>query len=180
MRMAERAGLELPAPLAVATPPWLAIWTRSRHEAAVRSQLVGKGLETFLPMVTRWSYWKDRRKRVDWPLFPGYCFVRLAPEDSLRVLSCIGVVSLVCFDGRPAPIPDDEINNVRRLVDSELRLDPCPLIHEGDAVEVVRGPLRGIVGRLVRKGPHARLLVTVGLLGQGVTVDVEAGDVRAY
>lgn len=163
-----------------AAQPWLAVWTRSRHEVSVRNQLVGKGLETFLPMVTRWSQWKDRRKRIDWPLFPGYCFVRLDPAEALRALSCTGVVSLVCFDGRPAPVAENEIDSVRRMVESELRFDPCPLIHEGAPVEVVSGPLRGVVGRLVRKGPHARLVVAVGLLGQGVAVDVDAGDVRPY
>jgi len=160
--------------------PWLAVWTRSRHEASVHQQLRAKGLEAFLPTMTRWSHWKDRRKKVEWPLFPGYCFVRLAPEEALRALTCTGVVSLVSFEGQAATIPDAEIESVRTLVESELRFDPCPFVQEGDPVEVVRGPLRGVVGRLARKGPHARLIVSVGLLGQGVTVDVDAGDVRPY
>jgi transcription antitermination factor NusG len=159
---------------------WFALWTRSRHEAVVRQQLAGKGFDAFLPTITRWSRWKDRRKRVDWPLFPGYCFVRMDPMNALPVLSCTGVVTLVSFEGRPAPIPEREIESVRTLVESELRFDPCPLLQEGDSVEVVRGPLRGIVGRLVRKGAHARLILSVGLIGQGVTVDVDAADVRAY
>jgi transcriptional antiterminator RfaH len=113
-------------------------------------------------------------------LFPGYCFARLDPAESLRVLSCVGVVSIVGFDGRPAPIADQEIESIRTLVTSDLRFDPSPLIQEGDSVEVVRGPLRGVVGRLIRKGSQARLVLSVGLIGQGVTVDVDAADVRAY
>lgn len=160
--------------------PWLAVWTRSRHEATVRNQLDAKGLETFLPTAVRWSQWKDRRKRIDWPLFPGYCFVRLQPIDAMRALSCAGAVRLVSFNGQPAPVSDVEIASVRRLVESELRVDPCPFVHEGDPVEVVAGPLRGVVGRLVKKGPHARLAVSVGLIGRGLTVDVDAADVRPY
>jgi transcription termination/antitermination protein NusG len=159
---------------------WLAVWTRSRHEASVCQQLTNKGVEAFLPTIARWSHWKDRKKRVEWPLFPGYCFTRIDPAHALAVLSCSGVVNLVSFEGRPAPIPAREIESVRTLVESELRFDPCPLIQEGDMVEVVRGPLRGVVGRLVRKGPHARLILSVELIGQGVTVDVDASDVRAY
>jgi transcription antitermination factor NusG len=113
-------------------------------------------------------------------LFPGYCFARFDPAESLQVLSCPGVVSLVSFEGRPAPIPDLEIDGIRQLVESELRFDPCPLINEGDRVEVVCGPLRGVLGRLVRKGAHARLVLSVGLIGQGVMVEVDAGDVRPY
>lgn len=159
---------------------WFAVWTRSRHEAAVLNQLEGKRIEAFLPTITRWSRWKDRKKRVDWPLFPGYCFSRINPADSLAVLKCSGVVSLVCFEGQPAPIPDTEIESLRTLVASELRYDPCPMIHEGMRVEVQWGPLRGVVGRLVRKGAHARLILSVDLIGQGVSVEVDAADVRPY
>ena len=159
---------------------WFAVWTRSRHEATVLSQLDGKHIEAFLPTITRWSRWKDRKKRVDWPLFPGYCFTRINPAHSLAVLKCSGVVSLVCFEGQPAPIPDREIESLRTLVASELRYDPCPMIHEGMRVEVQWGPLRGVVGRLVRKGSHARLILSVDLIGQGVSVEVDAADVRPY
>lgn len=159
---------------------WFAIWTRSRHESTVRQQLSAKGIEAFLPTVTKWSRWKDRKKRIDWPLFPGYCFARFAVGETLPVLTCAGVVSLVSFEGRPAPIDEHEIESVRTLVESEWRFDPCPLVREGSLVEVVCGPLRGVVGRLVRKGSHARLVLSVGLIGQGVTVEVDAGDVQPY
>jgi transcription antitermination factor NusG len=167
-------------PTAVEQAYWFAIWTRSRHEASVRQQLDGKGIESFLPTVTRWSRWKDRKKRIDWPLFPGYCFARIAATETLPVLTCTGVVAFVSFEGRPAPIPEHEIDSVRTLVESDLRFDPCPLVREGTLVEVVRGPLRGVVGRLVRKGAHARLVLSVGLIGQGVTVEVDAADIRSY
>ena len=165
---------------ALAEARWFAIWTRSRHESTVRQQLSAKGIEAFLPTVTKWSRWKDRKKRIDWPLFPGYCFARFGVGDTLPVLTCAGVVSLVSFEGRPAPIDEHEIESVRTLVESELRFDPCPLVREGSLVEVVCGPLRGVVGRLVRKGSHARLVLSVGLIGQGVTVEVDAGDVQPY
>ena len=174
----QRSAVETGEP--AASSAWVALWTRSRHESLVKQQLEQKGIEAFLPAVTRWSHWKDRRKQVSWPLFPGYCFARIDPMDSLPVLTCTGVVSIVSFDGRPAAIPSEEIDGVRTLLESELRFDPCPLIHEGDRVEVVCGPLRGVTGRLVRKGSHARLVLSVGLIGQGVMVEVDAGDVKPY
>jgi transcription termination/antitermination protein NusG len=161
-------------------PAWFAVWTRSRHEQTVREQIGGKGLEVFLPTVTKWSRWKDRRKKVDWPLFPGYCFARFDPDERLSVLKCAGVVSIVSFNGDIAPIPDVEIDSLRRLVASELQYDPCPLIREGTMVEVVHGPLTGVIGRLLRKGAHARLILAVDLIGQAVSVEVDAADVKAY
>jgi transcription termination/antitermination protein NusG len=160
---------------------WYAIWTRSRHEQAVREQLEQRHIEAFLPTITRWSRWKDRKKKIDWPLFPGYCFARFDPNESLPVLKCTGVVNIVSFDGKPAAIPDFELDSIRVLVGSELQFDPCPLIHEGMMVEVVHGPLKGVKGRLMRKdAQRARLVLSVDLIGQAVSVEVDASDVKAY
>ena len=161
-------------------PAWYAVWTRSRHEQMVRDQLERKGLQAFLPTVTRWSRWKDRKKKIDWPLFPGYCFARFDPAERLPVLKCSGVVSIVSFDGEIVPIPEHEIEGIRRLVESDLQFDSCPLIREGMMVEVTHGPLKGVVGRLTRKGAHARLVLSVDLIGQAVSVEVDAADVRQY
>ena len=160
---------------------WFAVWTRSRHEQVVRDQLEQKSIEAFLPTVPRWSRWKDRKKRIDWPLFPGYCFARFDSGDSLAVLKCTGVVNIVSVEGRPAPIPEYELDSIRLLVGSDLQYDPCPMIREGMMVEVVHGPLRGVVGRLLRKdAPKARLVLSVDLIGQAVSVEVDAADVKAY
>jgi transcription antitermination factor NusG len=159
---------------------WFAIWTRSRHEQVVREQLERNEVETFLPTITRWSRWKDRRKKIAWPLFPGYCFARFDPANRLGILRCSGVVNIVSFDGEPAPIAALQVDSLRRLVNVDLLCDPCPLIQEGMMVEVVHGPLRGVVGRLVRKGAHARLVLSVDLIGQAVSVEVDAADVKPY
>jgi transcription antitermination factor NusG len=159
---------------------WFAIWTRSRHEKHVRDQLEQKDVEVFLPTITRWSRWKDRKQKVDWPLFPGYCFARFDVAERLPILKCDGVVSIVGTDGQPSPIPPIEIDSIRQLVESELAYDPCPLIKEGTMAEVKAGPLKGVIGRLVRKGAHARLILSVDLIGQAVSVEVDAADVKPY
>jgi transcription antitermination factor NusG len=146
----------------------------------VRAQLERKGYDAFLPTITRWSRWKDRKKKVDFPLFPGYCFARFDTQERLPILKCSGVVSIVSFDGEIAPIPAVEIDGIRRLVESDLQYDSCPLIREGTMVEVVHGPLKGVVGRLLRKGAHARLMLAVDLIGQAVSVEVDAADIKAY
>jgi transcription antitermination factor NusG len=162
-----------------AAPQWYAIWTRSRHEQVVREQLEQRQIEAFLPTITKWSRWKDRKKKIGWPLFPGYCFARYEAQNRLPILKCSGVVSIVAFDGgEPAPIPEREIESVRLLLRSSLAFDPCPLIKEGSVVEVAHGPLKGVWGRLVRKNEKARLVLSVDLIGQAVSVEVDAADVR--
>lgn len=161
-------------------PAWFAVWTRSRHEASVRDQLLQRGIEAFLPTVPKWSRWKDRRKRIDWPLFQGYCFARIRREEASAVRTCPGAAAIVSFDGQVTSIPDSEIEAIRTLVESDLQYDPCPLIPEGSLVEVIAGPLKGVAGRLVRKQTRARLVLSVDLIGQGVSVEVDAADVRAF
>jgi transcription antitermination factor NusG len=159
---------------------WYALWTRSRHEQVVREQLERKQVEVFLPTIRKWSRWKDRKKQIDWPLFPGYCFARFDPHDTLPILKCAGVVSIISFEGEPAPIPEHELDGIRQLIETDLAFDPVPLIKEGQMVEVVHGPLKGVIGRLVQKREKARLVLSVDLIGQGVSVEIDAADVRAY
>jgi len=161
------------------TERWYAVWTRSRHEQVVRTQLDEKHVTAFLPTMTRWSRWKDRKKQIDVPLFPGYVFARFEPGERLAVLKCSGVVSIVSFNGEPAPVPDHEIESIRTLVASTLPYDPCPTIKTGTLVEVSHGPLKGVIGRLTRKGTQSRLILSVDLIGQAVSVQVDAADVKA-
>jgi transcription antitermination factor NusG len=165
---------------AVQSPAWFAVRTRTRAEKVVRDQLDARGVEVFLPTVVRWSRWKDRRKAIQWPLFAGYCFARFDPANHLHVQRCPSVAGIITFCAALAPLPEHEINGIRALVESDLRFDPVPFIKEGDRVEVVHGPLKGVVGRLVRKGDRARLVLSVEMISQAVSVEVDASDVKPY
>ena len=174
------SGILIPSISVVDESPWFAVWTRSRAEKSVVDQLERKRIEVFLPTIPRWSRWKDRKKKIDWPLFPGYCFARFDPHGSLDVLKCVGVATIISFDGRPAPIPHVEIEAIQRLVQTELQFDPCPHLHEGDQVEVIHGPLKGVVGRLIHKGPHTKLVLSITMINRALAVPFDAADVRKY
>jgi transcription antitermination factor NusG len=162
-----------------AATPWYALWTRSRHEKVVRAKLDELGIEVFLPMVARWNRWHDRTKQIDAPLFPGYCFARFDVRKAKPVLGCAGVVAIVGTTGVPSAISEEEIGAVRRLLDTGLSCDPCPFIKEGMPVVVTHGPLKGVSGRLVCKGPHAWLMISIELIGRAVSVRIHAADVQA-
>jgi transcriptional antiterminator NusG len=163
-------------------PQWFAIWTRSRHEKLVRDQLEKKSdVDVFLPTIGKWSRWKDRKKKIDWPLFPGYVFARFVADERVGILKVDGVVQIISNNGMLSAIPDEEIDSIRTLVESELAYDPVPLIKEGDMVKVTSGPLKGVIGRLItKKGASARLVLSVDLIGQAVSVEVDAADVKPY
>lgn len=156
---------------------WYALRTKSRHEKLVRDQLDKQGIEPLLPTVKRLSQWKDRKKEIEVPLFSGYCFVRFSQLEKTPVQKIMGVVEIVGSGSRPEPIPEQEIDALRRLMTSVLPYDPHPYLHEGMKVEVVRGPLQGAHGILLRKEKRHRLVIGVRVIQQAAVVEIDVNDV---
>jgi transcription termination/antitermination protein NusG len=156
---------------------WYALRTRSRHEKIVRDQLANQGIEPLLPTVKRLSQWKDRKKEVEVPLFSGYCFVRFGMDQKLPVLKTVGVVDIVSSGTKPEPIPDEEIAAIQTLMTSVLPYDPHPYLQEGMMVEVIKGPLQGVRGILLRKDKRHRLVLGVRLIQQAAAVEINVADV---
>jgi transcription termination/antitermination protein NusG len=170
-----RASITGAAHQAAAGARWYAVHTRSRHEKRVREQLASRPeVEVFLPLWQHRSRWKDRVKTIDVPLFPNYCFARFRYEERFQVLRVSGVLDLVGADGRPEPVPEVEIETIRSLVRSGLRYDPHPFLVEGAEVEVISGPFMGVRGRLVRKDRALRVVVSIRLIRQSVSVEIDS------
>ncbi len=137
-----------------------------------------RAIEYFIPTYDAVRRWKDRRKRLSLPLFPGYVFVRIAYDQRRSVLVIPGVVHLVSFGDRPAPIGDDEIENLRTILTHRVAAEPHPYLAVGRRVRIVRGALTGLEGVLVRKKGRVRLLISIELLRQSATIEVDAADVE--
>ena len=143
----------------------------------MHEQLAGRQeIDAFLPLWERRSRWKDRIKRIQVPLFPGYCFARFCYADRLLVLKAFGVVDLVGPGGDPEPIPDAEMGAIHALVGSGLKYEPFPFLAEGTEVEVTRGPMVGVRGRLLRKDRGHRVVLSVTSIRQSVSVEIDATD----
>lgn len=157
---------------------WYAVRVRSNQERTAITHLRERGFEEFAPSYKTESVWSDRKKQIDRFLFPGYVFCRLNPNDRLPVLSAPGVVDLVGFGRTPAPIPEDEIERVRRMVDSGLMVNPYPFVKVGESVLIERGPLTGVEGILVEVKGRCRLVVSINLLQRSVSAEVDRQSVR--
>jgi len=157
---------------------WHALHTRHQHEKVVAQALLGKGFEVFLPQYRTVHRWKDRRKELILPLFPNYVFIRGGLERMLILVTTPGIHSLVSWGGRPANIPPDEIEAVRRLVGSSLPVEPHPFLKCGDRVRIKSGPLAGIEGILVRKTRGFRLVLSVEMLSKSAAVEVDVAIVE--
>jgi len=161
-------------PLSLERSAWFALYTRSRHEIVVKSQLDGKGIENFLPVFTRVSRWKDRKKLITLPLFPGYLFVHILLKDRLDVLKAFGSVGLVGDGQKPLAIPEDQIHRIQSFVEYGLRCDPHPYLKTGHRVRITEGPFKGIEGILARKKKRDILVVSIDLIQRAVSVEIES------
>jgi len=155
---------------------WYALHTRARHEKQVRDRLAAVGFEILLPLTKRLSQWSDRKVWTQNPLFPGYCFARFALTNRLAILQTPGVVRIVGAT-KPEPIPDDDLAVIQRLSASERHTEPSPYFVEGAWVQVIRGPLAGIRGQLVRKGERESLVIRAHLIQQAALVHIDRDEV---
>lgn len=167
------------------SPKWFAVYTKSRHEKRVYQQLLPKIEEVFLPLVRVWSRRKDRRVKYDKPLLPGYLFFRdiLSPANRRSVLETFGVVRILSSKaGEQAlsePIPDEQIESLKVLIESRHEIHSCDYLTVGEEVEVIVGPFMGAYGKLLRVNPKkSRLVVSIDLINQAVAVDIHVADVK--
>ena len=157
---------------------WIAVQVRCGSEKTVSEGLQERGYEQFFP-----SYEEQRRSRgsqigmVQRPLFPGYVFCRYIRVPRYRILATPAVIRLVGAGNTLISIPDVEIEAIRRVVNSGLYSEPWKFLQVGQAVIVNRGALSGVQGTLVSVGRGMRLLVSIGLLGRAVAVEVDADTV---
>ena len=159
-------------------PRWYALHTMSYCEAKVAGYLGSFGVEVFLPDYLSRRQWNDRVKMLRCPLFPGYLFGRFHRKLPTEALGASGLVHIVGFAGSPIPIPDAEIESIRRLVDSGLHLCGSPMLKVGKHVRMRSGPLQGLEGRLEKIKSQFRLVVSVELLCRSISAEVDRESIE--
>lgn len=157
---------------------WYALRTRHQHEKVAAASLSNKRFEIFVPLYESQRKWKGRKKLLSLPLFPCYIFIRGGVRRRRDVVTTPGVQGFVEIAGRAAVIPDPEIDAVRRVVSGSFQAESCPFLECGERVRVNSGPLMGIEGILVRKKNHLRLVLSVGMLGKAVSIEVDSSVVE--
>jgi len=174
---------DLPQPLPLIeteTQCWYGLHTRPRHEKIVAYRLEERGVTTFLPLVTEVHGWSDRKKTVQLPLFSCYVFAKFTPDrsDRLRVLRVDGVFGLVGTRGEGTAIPDEQIDAVRSLVETQLPWSAHPFLKIGQRVRIRSGALNGLEGILVSRNGDRTLVISIEAIQRSLAVRVEGYEVE--
>lgn len=157
---------------------WYALYTRPRHEKKVYEQLDEKGIAAFLPMVKSLRQWKDRRKWMEMPLFNGYVFINIELKNKIDALQTHGVIRMVSFGGTPASIPDWQIKQLKQVISQPETLRLEQYLKEGDAVEVIEGPLKGTKGYLREIRGQTRVAILIDGIYQSASFEVQKQFVK--
>jgi transcriptional antiterminator NusG len=160
---------------------WYCIHTRSRHEDVVYQRFEDKRIEAFLPKLEVWSRRKDRKKKIQKALFPGYLFVHdpLDPAHRLEILKTPGVVRILGNENGPAPVPESQIDSIKKILAGKSAVSPFPYLKEGQLVRVVYGPLKGSEGFLLKiKEGKEKLVISIDLLQRSVAVEIDGASVE--
>jgi len=162
------------APVATDAPRWYAVYTYPRHEKAVAEQLEAKRVEAFLPIFESRSRWKDRNVKISRPLFPGYVFTRITMGDRGKIVSIPSVVRILSFNGRPAEISDQEIENVRLCVGRGATLEAHPIPKIGERVRVCSGVFEGVEGIVLDRKNKCKVIISISLIYQAVALEIDS------
>src|SRR5713226_7247236 len=159
--------------------PWYAILTKTGREKNATLLLENSGFECYLPVSKSSRKWSDRTKEIDVPLFPGYLFCRMNPNDRLPVLITPGVVQIVGMGKTPIPIEDREIAAIQGVGSSGLSTMPWPHLQVGQVARIEGGPLQGISGIVIRIKSELKLVLSVQLLQRSIAVELDRNWIRA-
>ena len=158
---------------------WYALYTRPRAEKLVFQRLVEEGIETFLPLQKTYRMWSDRKKLVEKPLLSSYIFVKTKKKNFPKVYKTNGVVKFVSFEGQPVSIPQNQIDNLRLLINSDAVIEvSCEKLATGDNVKVINGSLIGLTGELIKIGSRNRVVVRIDRLDQNLILKIPKAFLR--
>jgi transcription antitermination factor NusG len=167
---------------AVSTDPfkWYALLTRARHEKIVDQRLRERCVSTFLPLVSEVRRWSDRKKTIEYPLFSCYVFAKLSPtnEGRLRALQVDGVLSLVGTKPDGTPIPDEQIDAVRKVIGERVLWRSHPFLKTGQRVRIRSGAMEGVEGILVSRSDEHTFVVSIDAIQRSLAVRIEGFDVE--
>lgn len=152
---------------------WYALYTKPRHEFKAESQITACGIENYLPKITRIKQWSDRKKKVTEALFSGYIFIRGREKERLISLEQQSVIRSIFFEGKPAIVPDWQIDNLKKMLAKTSDITVTDKLKVGTPVKIISGPFKDVEGIVYNTSNQEKILaITIDLLRRSVLVKI--------
>ncbi len=162
---------------------WCAVNTQVNAEDKAVFHLMRQGFKVLLPKHLKR---RSHARKVEWvprPLFPGYLFVEIDPERSpwRAIRSTVGIFDVIRFGEKPAPIPDEVIDEIKARQDENglVKTHDGTNFKPGDAVRVLQGALGEFEALFESTDDRNRVTVLLNMLGRQVRARVSKNAVFA-
>jgi len=166
-------GIRNPKPATDIQKSWYALYTKPRNEKKAYESLSESRIEAYLPLIKTLKQWSDRKKWVEEPLFRSYIFVHIDKSEYFKVLNIYGIVRYITFEGKAVPIPENQIQAIKQYVGNDFEsLDDIKDFNVGDKVEVIKGSLMGLQGRLISIKNKQKVKIEIEAISQSVYLSV--------
>lgn len=153
---------------------WFALYVQPRKEKVVEQELLKRGYEVYLPLKQELRQWKDRKKLIDVPLIPSYIFMNIEEKEMWDIVRINGCVKFVWFNGKPCPIPDNQIESIKLLLAKNVEIEQTSINpSSGDLVRIIEGKFTGLVGVFLHKKRKNNFAVRVASLGIDLTMNID-------
>lgn len=165
----------------MAVNEWYPVYTNPRAEKRACEALLGKGIEVYLPLQRQLKQWSDRKKWVEEPLIKSYLFVNIAEHQRTDVLTTRGIARFLYFSGRPAIIPERQIQELKMLMASPYELEITEEnLQPGEKVIIKAGALKGMKAEIISYRSKKQLILRLDNIGYSVLVNVAASFIGRF
>lgn len=159
-------------PLTKISKFWFALYTKVNQEIKAAEKLNHLQIDNYLPLVSRIRQWSDRKKIIREPVLKNYIFIYADEKQRKEALQIPHIVRCVFENGKPAIIPEWQIENLRKAVESECNFIVYNEIIPGQKVEIMSGPLKGVTGVVQTQTNKLSLVVGIELLNRSIIVEL--------
>jgi transcription antitermination factor NusG len=147
---------------------WFALYTKPRNEFKAAKQLEAVGVEYYLPTITKISHWSDRKKKITEPVLRGYIFIFSNEKERIQSLEQHSIVRCVSERGKPARIPAWQIDNLKKMLQTDAEFQIKEGLARGVKVKIKEGPFQGVIGVVQEAEVGKAIVVSIDLLNRSV------------
>lgn len=147
---------------------WFALYTKPRSEFRAAEQLDSSEIHYYLPTVTTLKQWSDRKKKITEPIIRGYIFIKADERERLLALEQYSIVRCVTERGKPAVIPEWQIDNLKKMLEYEGDFFVMNGLLPGKRVKIKDGPFAGVEGIYCESENDKTISVSIDLLNRSV------------
>ena len=156
--------------------PWYAAHTRPRCEKKLARYCERGGVINKLPLYRSVHRYRGKTVVFRKPLFPGYLFLRLSPEQRQSVYQSDFVASVLeIFDQE---LFVRQLDHILAATETDLEIRLAPELGEGTRVRIRSGPLRGMEGWVEARYGPTTVLLRLDFIGQAAAVRMEAQELE--